>query len=82
MLVLSRKRSQRIVIGSSIRITVVKLDGNQVRLGIEAPDTCPIVRGELLGRSRPHPQPQPRRPNNAGTGPDTGRQGPGGPAAV
>jgi carbon storage regulator len=53
MLVLSRKRSQRIVIGSSIRITIVKLDGNQVRLGIEAPDACRILRGELLGRSWP-----------------------------
>jgi len=50
MLVLSRKRSERIVIGSSILITVVKVDGNQVRLGIEAPDTLPILRAELLSR--------------------------------
>jgi carbon storage regulator len=52
MLVLSRKRSEQILIGSAIRITVVKLEGNQVRLGIEAPFTLPIVRGELL--RRPH----------------------------
>jgi carbon storage regulator len=50
MLVLSRKRSERIVIGSSILITVVKVDGNQVRLGIDAPDTLPILRAELLSR--------------------------------
>jgi carbon storage regulator len=55
MLVLSRRRSERILIGSSIRITVVKLDGNQVRLGIEAPSTLPILRAELLDRPRRHP---------------------------
>ena len=37
MLVLSRKLSQQILIGSDIAITVVKIEGNQVRLGIEAP---------------------------------------------
>jgi carbon storage regulator len=50
MLVLSRKRSERIVIGASILITVLKVDGNQVRLGIEAPSSLPIVRAELLSR--------------------------------
>jgi carbon storage regulator len=53
MLVLSRKRSEQILIGSSIRITVVKVEGNQVRLGIEAPPLLPIVRCELLGRTGP-----------------------------
>jgi carbon storage regulator len=52
MLVLTRKRSEQILIGSAIRITIVKLEGNQVRLGIEAPHTLPIVRGELLHRAR------------------------------
>jgi carbon storage regulator len=61
MLVLSRKRAERILIGRSIRITVVKLEGNHVRLGIEAPCMMPIIRGELRGR-RPRPRgdrPQP-----------------------
>ena len=35
MLVLSRKLSQQILIGSDISITVVKIEGNHVRLGIE-----------------------------------------------
>ena len=48
MLVLSRKRSERIVIGSAIQITVVKLEGNQVRLGIEAPGDVSIYREELI----------------------------------
>jgi carbon storage regulator len=48
MLVLSRKRLEQIVIGSSIRITVVKLEGNHVRLGIEAPEDLTVLRAELL----------------------------------
>jgi carbon storage regulator len=55
MLVLSRKRSERIVIGTSILITVLKVDGNQVRLGIEAPSSLPIVRAELLSRQGREP---------------------------
>ena len=50
MLVLSRKQSERIVIGSSILITVLKVEGSQVRLGIEAPEDLTIVRSELLTR--------------------------------
>ncbi|WP_406695827.1 carbon storage regulator [Singulisphaera sp. Ch08] len=48
MLVLSRKRMEQIVIGSDIRITVVKLEGGQVRLGIEAPTDVMVLREELL----------------------------------
>lgn len=42
MLLLSRKADQRIVIGGSIRITVLEARGPVVRLGIEAPDGIPI----------------------------------------
>ena len=48
MLVLSRKRLESIQIGDGVRITVVKIDRNQVRLGIEAPGHVPVVREELL----------------------------------
>ena len=41
MLVLSRKQSQSIVINGDIRITVVSIRGNQVRIGIEAPARWP-----------------------------------------
>ena len=48
MLVLSRKQFEGIQIGHDIRIKVVKVDRNQVRLGIEAPDDVLIVREELV----------------------------------
>ncbi len=47
MLVLSRKQFEGIQIGSDIRIKIVKVDRNQVRLGIEAPDQVGIFREEL-----------------------------------
>ncbi len=49
MLVLTRKQLQQIMIGRDIRITVVKLDRNQVRLGIDAPPGMIILREELIG---------------------------------
>ncbi len=51
MLVLSRKDSERIFIGDAIVVTIVKIQGGVVRLGIEAPPEIVIAREELL-RSR------------------------------
>ncbi|MDX2035480.1 MAG: carbon storage regulator [Isosphaeraceae bacterium] len=47
MLVLSRKRLEGIMVGEEVRITVVKIDRNHVRIGIEAPDDVMVVREEL-----------------------------------
>ena len=47
MLVLSRKLQQEIIIGDNVKITVLKVRGNTVRLGIEAPRSVRVVRGEL-----------------------------------
>lgn len=47
MLVLSRKLKGAIVIDGNIRISVVSIKGNQVRLGIEAPTSIGIFREEL-----------------------------------
>jgi len=48
MLVLSRKPLQSIMIGPDIRITIVKVERNQVRIGIEAPRDVTILRDELI----------------------------------
>ncbi len=47
MLVLSRRVGERIRIGGDITITVVRISGGGVRLGIEAPTELPVVREEL-----------------------------------
>ena len=48
MLVLTRKTDEQILIGDDIRITLVKVRGNSVRLGIDAPKNMRVVRGELM----------------------------------
>ena len=48
MLVLSRKPLQSIMIGPDIKITIVKLERSQVRIGIEAPRDVTILRDELI----------------------------------
>jgi carbon storage regulator len=63
MLVLSRKSSQQIMIGPDIQITIVKIDRNQVRIGIQAPADIPILRQELAGVPKAGPSaPIPTRP--------------------
>jgi carbon storage regulator len=47
MLVLSRKKDERIVIGGNIVITVIDVRGDKVRLGIEAPADVPVHRQEV-----------------------------------
>jgi carbon storage regulator len=47
MLVLSRKKDESIVIGENIRIVVVEVRGDKVRLGIEAPGDIPVHRQEV-----------------------------------
>ena len=47
MLVLSRKLNGGISIGDNVRITVVEIRGNAVRLGIEAPRDVPILRDDI-----------------------------------
>jgi carbon storage regulator len=48
MLVLTRKENERIVIDGRIIVTVVRVQGDKIRLGIEAPREVPIMREELL----------------------------------
>lgn len=55
MLVLSRKERERIRLGDSIVVTVVRLAGDKVRLGIEAPQDLVVLRDELEPRGRAIP---------------------------
>jgi carbon storage regulator CsrA len=50
MLVLTRKLQQQIKIGEQITVTILKLKGNTVRVGIDAPRDVRVVRGELPTR--------------------------------
>lgn len=51
MLVLTRKQQEQIQIGDNVTITILKIKGRAVRLGIEAPRQLKVIRGELP----PHP---------------------------
>ncbi len=55
MLVLSRRERERIRLGDSIVITVVRVARDRVRLGIEAPPDVLVLRGELEARSGSEP---------------------------
>ena len=52
MLLLTRKVDQAIFVGDSIVITVCQIDGNQVKIGIDAPHEISILREELLLESQ------------------------------
>jgi carbon storage regulator len=47
MLVISRRESESIVINGNITITVVRIQGDKVRLGVEAPANIPVHRHEV-----------------------------------
>jgi carbon storage regulator len=47
MLVLSRKQNERIRVGDSVVVTVVRVSGDKVRIGIEAPQSMRVLRDEL-----------------------------------
>ena len=48
MLILSRKKDESILVGSDIEITVVSVQGDQVKLGIKAPKQVDVYRKELF----------------------------------
>ncbi|HVJ81550.1 MAG TPA: carbon storage regulator [Planctomycetia bacterium] len=53
MLVLTRKQSERVRIGPDITLTIVRIDDNKVRIGIEAPSHVPVQREEIIGLVAP-----------------------------
>lgn len=48
MLVLSRKVNQSIMVGDNVRVVIVAVDRDQVKLGIEAPREIPVHRSEVF----------------------------------
>jgi carbon storage regulator len=50
MLALSRRPGEQVVIGNGITLTVVKVQGDRVRLAFDAPDQVCILRAELACR--------------------------------
>lgn len=52
MLILTRKKGEKILILDSIEITIIESDKNKVKLGIKAPKTIKIIRDELLKNIR------------------------------
>jgi len=53
MLVLTRKNQERVFIGRDIEVTVLKIHGNRVKLGIKGPSNVVILRGDLAVRGSP-----------------------------
>jgi carbon storage regulator len=53
MLILTRRIGETLLIGDDITIKVVGINGNQVRIGIDAPLDVQVMRSELLKESEP-----------------------------
>ncbi|MCU9949831.1 carbon storage regulator CsrA [Pseudomonas sp. PDM13] len=56
MLLLSRRIGETIEIGEDIKITIAGIQGNQVRIGIDAPRDVPVHREEIAQRIRDEEQ--------------------------
>ena len=73
MLVLTRKKNESIVINDVIKVTVVEIRGDKVRLGIEAPRDIDVHRQEVYDQihskrmEEPHGEPQPSAPSSGNT---------------
>lgn len=63
MLILTRRSGETIAIGNDITVTVLGINGNQVRIGIEAPRDVPVHREEVAARiAEGVPAQKPRTP--------------------
>jgi carbon storage regulator len=81
VLILTRKRNERIMIGDNIEVVIVDIRGEQVQLGISAPKDVPVHRREVYeaivrenGRVLPK-TPRSERMNHAHKDHDNGESG-------
>lgn len=58
MLILSRRIGEALIIGDDVKVTVLGVKGNQVRLGIDAPKDVPVHREEVYERIAAEPKTQ------------------------
>lgn len=65
MLILTRKAGETIVIGDDVRVTVLDITGNQIRLGIAAPKEISVHREEIHNKIRAESELQTQRLNRA-----------------
>ena len=52
MLVITRQPGDSLLIGEDIKITVLEVNGDRIKIGIEAPRSVPVVRTEVLDTLR------------------------------
>ena len=58
MLILTRRVGETVIIGDDIRVTVLGVKGNQVRVGVKAPDHVAVHREEIYERIRAEQAPR------------------------
>ncbi len=68
MLVLSRKKNESIIIRDDIRVMVIEIRGDKVRLGIEAPQDVPVHRSEVYEAIKRSEAAKSARPEGTNTG--------------
>lgn len=61
MLVLTRKKEETLHIGDDVTVTILKIKGNTVQIGVEAPRSVRVLRGELADRDAQGDRPPPPR---------------------
>ncbi|MGN1135038.1 MAG: carbon storage regulator [Oscillospiraceae bacterium] len=52
MLVVSRKKDESIIIGDNIKVTIVEISKDRIKIGVDAPDSVKIARSELYDTER------------------------------